>query len=670
MTEEYRFLDWHEWTLDSSKDFIGIWSSGGPSNPNVGKNYLTLSGNEYATKFWDWNHDPARTGLTQSYEAWHVRGSPNPTTEDEINPDLDASDWTWRTESYELRLFVDSNEDVWTLWWNGINVVQIQKLNQTTNCFEWVADRSCVLWSDSAIAISSFRVVQDGDDLHIVWMDHNQTTSGSVENWRVYYSSWDMSTGAWNYQDELVRDTSTESFVSRTCFADIAVRSTGEVVIWHPGIIRTQGTQTGPRHEYSRRTGVNTWVNATWQNSETNWRTNFGIETFRCVLGANDRIHFWYTGAGGSSGWYHRSLSNTNVLDTEQVAIASTPSERSGYEIPTLQDGADLYIYMFSTTNSNRDISYSIFKSEANPTVTTTAFVHTQGFSHSQTAGGSNQNNAFIPFTATDGTVNFFRGEYELRSILGSSGWHQLQDGIGGFIYAQKVRTGTFGTVRQMFGNYQQPRGELDDRAVNNWTYPTVMWEWLWPIVAISEGTFRIDGGGRFALNASEYFFWWASTRGAGDGRLTKLGGVVLYVQPIKELPSVKTTHTADMILKPKPIDHTTDMRVVALAGTQNIDHTTDMRVVARPIPDHTTDMSIVNVRTIEHTTDMYLIQEVIFTVAVTIEYTVNVSYIIEPPADIEVVGLRDITTYSTGGVAGSGGSSYSRRKKRRIDRT
>jgi hypothetical protein len=139
----------------------------------------------------------------------------------------------------------------------------------------------------------------------------------------------------------------------------------------------------------------------------------------------------------------------------------------------------------------------------------------------------------------------------------------------------------------------------------------------------------------------------------------------------LKELPKLIVDHTTDMILKKTETpDHTTDMRIVELAGTQIIDHFTDMVVVERVITDHTVDMVAVDVRTKDHTVDMLLTGEIIFTVAVTIAHTVDVSYTLETPPPIQATNLRSITSHSTGVSNGSGGgSSYSRRKKRRIDR-
>lgn len=673
MEEDYQIIGWDEWTLDSSKDFDGLWPSQGPSTGsggNIGTNYLTRSGNELATKFWDWQPNPSRTGLSQSYEIWHVRGSENPTdyldVEDTGNPDA-----TFKARSnWNIEIFIDSNGAAWTLWWNRKESVQIQKLNTTTNSFEWVVDRTCVEWA-TRYAISKWKAIQDGDKLHIVWMDHNENASQD-EEWKFYYSQWDMGTESWNVQDELVRDISSyvDAFLAERGSIDIVVRSGGEVVVWHPGPERTQGTLTRAQHEYSRRTGTDTWVNATWINGETNWRTEYYHSTFKCVLGDNDRIHFFYSGYDGSNfKLYHRSLSNINVLDTEQL-VESDPSVNvnlntyAGNSTVTRLDGADTYIYLFKPWNdgqTDNNIRYWKLKSEAIPTIIGTTFAHSQGLTH-RSADQQFFGSQALPFTSLDGTVNFFRGEYDIYTTISPGDrWHQIHDGLGGFIYTQKLVTGDFDSVRQMFGRYQEPRGEVTQGI--NWTYPRPVWEWCWPHVVTGDGTQGnlLHSGGHFVKDNQDYFFWFTIVLGYSG----KLKGLFLFVHPAKDLPSVKATHVTDMILKPRPIDHTTDMRIVALGGTQIIDHFIDMVVVARLTETHDIDMIAVDVRTKDHTVDMLLSLEVEFTVAVVTSFSVNVDYTLETPPPIQATKLRDIVSYETG----TRGSSYSGRKKRRIDR-
>jgi len=152
--------------------------------------------------------------------------------------------------------------------------------------------------------IESLWAFEDGGDIHVA----TQNDGGEVR-----YHVFDPGTDTWTTQNEFVVKSAPSPTSTIAC--SIALRSDGDVIIGYGGDIA--GDQAV---FYARREGT-TWTTDVQVDGAT------GSNDYRTpvlVLGASDRIHFFYKDSTAND-LFHRSLSSTNVLDTADQTVDLTP---------------------------------------------------------------------------------------------------------------------------------------------------------------------------------------------------------------------------------------------------------------------------------------------------------------------------------------------------------
>ena len=144
------------------------------------------------------------------------------------------------------------------------------------------------------------------------------------------------------------------------CILQILVRSNGDRVIAY------QSAQAAGQD----RVSVVVYASGAWGgaqlvgSSSTNWNLQ------AACLGATDRVHMLYTKGTAFTTLYHRSLSNTNVLDTEAVALNavmdSVQSVWNPVSTPVYNPAATEIVCAFHATASPF-LRVVRFASQANP---------------------------------------------------------------------------------------------------------------------------------------------------------------------------------------------------------------------------------------------------------------------------------------------------------------
>jgi len=647
--------DWTEWTLDSSEDWDALYGSGRRTTGDTGGGvYAARAGNKLTVRHWD--QSPPVAG-TQDYEMWFPYAGDYPDDGDRQRFGENISrPYYPRSAS----LFVDSSDNVWQVNRVNYSTVAVTKKN-AANAFLLVETRDLQQWYDTEEPpnllpkqmTDCVAVYQVDDKLHMAFLDANGRYYYQTQEWRAYYSCFDMSTETWDVENEAIHTDQVSTYYDG--WIDLVVRSTGEVVVFRPGPVTVHGTLSESIATYSRRTGVDTWTSASWTNTYTNYRTaQYPGDTSRVFLGKDDRCHFFDTGYTGSLVGHHISISNTNVFDTIQ-SLSPLPFSTQAFQgdnSVTRTVGSDLYCYYFyvydagGISGTPDKHAYYVWKSEANPTLTSVTFNSTEGLDHNygDTYGPEGP---MLGFKSSDGYVNFFRNEADTAYSNPGDRGHTVTDGFGTYIYTQKTLSDNFDIVRDMLGATQQPRGEVTTGV--NWSHPTTAWGWAYPMTALTySGTYGyndslIFGGGMITIDGSDFVY-------LADGySQASYAPDVLIVWPLKDTPSMRSTHTTDMVLNPLPIASTSDLITKSAGGTQYSDHTTDVVCVGRESHDHTTDMSLSSQVKVTHTTDIQLVKYIDLTVDIYVTFGVGVGYELLKAADIEVIKEGQKLRYGTG---------------------
>lgn len=643
---------WTRWTVDSTRDFDRVFTS--PMRGDDQVEAIRLGYVPYVATAGNYLHTRAASLSNASgsvpYETlWGWGGiHPSPSSsnyEPTVGENYLEQFATWvktGTLGILLALYSDSNGDVYQIVKKSLHVAVVAKLNQSTNGFEAKATYTLTDWDTNPKGLVAWRAVMGSDDkLHIVWMLAN-TNSSSQEVVRYAYSRYDTSTSTFDVTEEVIKTPNgVDKFVSSYAgLFDIVVRSTGEVVVWHPGDDRTQGTSNGPQFSFSRRTGTDTWVESTWTNSETNWITRFDAY-FRCVVGANDRIHFFYNGYNGTGySLFHRSLSSSNVLDTEHKFSHSVYNDATflNSSIASVDVGIDTYIYFATLSTTFNDTIIIRAKSEAGPTFSVTTNPDTGGLSDSMFEGvvavDVHWPGTLLP--TSDGYMNLvrFRNHYVYTVPTGTSGSRAVRNGSGMFVYTDKAANNTFSTLRDWFGRVNFVPGET--ATIDNWKAHANSEEWPWPFLGYNNGAEKFAAG-IITKGTTEYMYVViADYNTAVYPYYGETGyGRVFYLKELKDIPIITVQHTSDTILRPKPIHHTSDTVLVLPGSSPVVDHTSDLVMVNIGQETHSSDMLSVDRATVTHTTDTYLSSEVILTGSSLLSFTSTASYELVLPADI-----------------------------------
>lgn len=194
--------------------------------------------------------------------------------------------------------------------------------------------------------------VMHDDEIHIVTQAINSSPLHHV---------FDTSTDSWTITDDEIDSGITDT--ETTSYAAIAVRSDGDVIVVHEGQTEDVGGTLYSRIVYSRKEG------GAWTTSialDPGGSTDYvGADI---VLGADDRVHFFYLDDTNND-LYHRSLSSTNTLDSNQVLDSTVSLGFVGVLRRPIrwQDGADVRIGA-AYRDSEGGFSMVQFVSEADPT--------------------------------------------------------------------------------------------------------------------------------------------------------------------------------------------------------------------------------------------------------------------------------------------------------------
>ncbi|RLD00133.1 MAG: hypothetical protein DRI65_16645, partial [Chloroflexota bacterium] len=518
-----------------------------------------------------------------------------------------GSVWTRTRPFHEFELHIDSNDAAWCVKADTLQSYGVYKLSGTT--FSEKGSRTITDWSTVPKGIKDIGVYQDGDDLHIVWVDTNSTATGE-EVLRYVYSCWEMDTETWAVEDEIIH-TVTDDTDTRFNTPALAVRSTGEVVVLHIGDDVTIGTYTNPSTRFSRRTGTDTWVTTTINPTAfTNWGT---VCVCGITLGTSNRVHMFYSGqeADGDMSWQirHRSISSTNTLDTDAAAFISTTSTAhpDHWSVTEKLDGTDLYQYMMFNKGSSMT---PIIKwvSGANPTFTVETNPDTGGSNDRRTdyEPYDQIHHAGTVFTSADGYVNVVRGEDD-----------NYYDGYGGFVYTQKSLSGNFDFRRQMVGAYKGPE---QARLSSD--------EWPWPIIR------RPFYSGHFKKGSTDYVYFIGTEHEKHAN--VRFGMDSMVIWELSDMPINSIAHVTDAALRAtKDIFHETDVILVAEGATQTITSFTDTRLVDIETTDHDTDVHLISVETVTHATDVTLEAIIDVEVEISIGFSMSSTYEVIDPAPL-----------------------------------
>ncbi len=205
---------------------------------------------------------------------------------------------------------------------------------------------------------SSFSSIASDSSIHLIVCSETITTAVEYT-----YLTFNMVTDAFVLDETIISGlTIIGQLASPPYGGSIVVRSTGEAVVFFNGAqTKTGGTQQA-RVYYSRRTGVNTWSAAT----EVDASGAEDVSAPEAVLGASDRVHFFYTSTVPTNG-RERSLSSANALDTE-LSVSNNPAIQG----LSFVSGAATKIVAISGGNATSWFSY-FFDSGATPTISTSA---------------------------------------------------------------------------------------------------------------------------------------------------------------------------------------------------------------------------------------------------------------------------------------------------------
>lgn len=207
---------------------------------------------------------------------------------------------------------------------NGSNLYAVL-LDLTNLTYEvWKSTDSGNSWSEQDSAShpaigssSSFRsvnVIQSGATLYIL-----RDSSGTA------FATFSMSSDTWSATT--TGGGNPAAGISGTVPYHGAVRSDGDVIIFHHGVTESIMGTNYRRVKYSRYEG-GVWTNST-DVGGTGAQAHYDART--AVLGSSDRVHFFWTDFNNQD-LKHRSLSSANVLGTIQD-IDATAGTGSFYDV-------------------------------------------------------------------------------------------------------------------------------------------------------------------------------------------------------------------------------------------------------------------------------------------------------------------------------------------------
>ena len=203
-------------------------------------------------------------------------------------------------------------------------------------------------------AILGLSAYQVGSVIHIAVMDGTASTLVGHK-----YVSYDMMTDTFLATTETISAAAatTGQIAGANAGTSIVVRSTGEVVAFYSGVqTKTSGTFRS-RVYYKRRTAVNTWSAEVQVDANVAVDTNYPVS----VLGADDRVHFFW--AAGASNVGLRTLSATNALN----AAATNPNAVPPGDAVSYPKGGIVKVVMASGGAGQQ---IQTFDSSDNPTTT------------------------------------------------------------------------------------------------------------------------------------------------------------------------------------------------------------------------------------------------------------------------------------------------------------
>lgn len=153
-----------------------------------------------------------------------------------------------------------------------------------------------------------------------------------------------------------------------TTAAVLSVRSNGDCVVFHQSPTELISSTNYRRFSYS------IYSAGAWSGLTTFGTGIADHYDLRCaVLGASDRIHFFYTKIASNNTLFHRSLDSSNALDTEASATTTLYQATTAYPVGTpvafIKNGAVQIAVPYRDTATSNPMYVVYFTSGANPTL-------------------------------------------------------------------------------------------------------------------------------------------------------------------------------------------------------------------------------------------------------------------------------------------------------------
>jgi hypothetical protein len=241
----------------------------------------------------------------------------------------------------------------------------LQAYKSTAPDTSWASVRTQLGFSTAIAVLQGYQV---GAVIHLL-IQHGTISSAVATNW----ISFNTATDTFATSEAVSTGVAVTGQVASGWGCSLVVRANGEAVAFYNGVqTKTSGTFRA-RVYYRRRTAVNTW------STETQVDSNTAVDNTSplAVLGAADRVHFfWSTGATNTG---FRTLSAANALNTAgTTANANPPGDGVSYD----RSGTTKVIVRGGSTEVVLNLN-----SSDNPTVTPVAVSSATNSSHPHRIG-------------------------------------------------------------------------------------------------------------------------------------------------------------------------------------------------------------------------------------------------------------------------------------------
>jgi hypothetical protein len=230
--------------------------------------------------------------------------------------DTGTSLWGTATTDFD---FIASGTGALDTWYffgrDGTTATTLQAYKSTAPDTSWASQTTKTGFTTAILNIAGYQV---GNTIHLVVNDGTVSTSMATK-----YLSFDATTNTFLATIETVAAAGVVTGTATSGWgASLVVRSNNNAVIFYNGAVVTSRA----RLYYRERTGVNTYGTATRVDANTAADNTGPV----AVLGAANRVHFFWTIAGGSTPY--RTLSAANALNTTASSTMAEPSDGVSYD--------------------------------------------------------------------------------------------------------------------------------------------------------------------------------------------------------------------------------------------------------------------------------------------------------------------------------------------------